>query len=255
MRLNHVCQASLMPHRWRCRCSSPPGLCLLGSRFHVSTLARGPAHSQLIQVDPHHGLANVRGHLCQDLGVVVVRDSLHDGLRTLLGVRGLEDAAADKDAVDAQLHAERCIRWRRDATRSEVHDWQLAIALGLLQEVQRSTHLLGQREQLVVIHGLQLSDLLMKGPDVPDGLDYVASACLALRADHAGALGNPAQGLTKISATANKGHLKLVLVHMVVLISHRQNLALVDAIDAEVLEDLRLHKVADAALGHHWDGH
>eukprot|EP00429_Kryptoperidinium_foliaceum_P129605 CAMPEP_0176272130 /NCGR_PEP_ID=MMETSP0121_2-20121125/45556_1 /TAXON_ID=160619 /ORGANISM="Kryptoperidinium foliaceum, Strain CCMP 1326" /LENGTH=208 /DNA_ID=CAMNT_0017612295 /DNA_START=235 /DNA_END=856 /DNA_ORIENTATION=+ len=108
----------------------------------------------------------------------------------LSGVLGLEDAAADEDAVHAQLHAQRGIGGRRNATRREVHDRQLALLLHLLQERQRRSHLLREGEQLVVVHRLQHADLLMQGPDVAHGLDDVARACLALRADHAGALGD-----------------------------------------------------------------
>ena len=42
---------------------------------------------------------------------------------------------------------------------------------------------------------------------------------------------------------------------MVRVVGGREHLALVDVVDLERLEDLRLDEVADAALGHHRDGH
>ncbi|CAL3966682.1 unnamed protein product [Diplocarpon coronariae] len=47
-----------------------------------------------------------------DLGVLVVRDSLHDRLRPLRRIPGLEDAAAHEDTVTAQLHHQRGVRRR-----------------------------------------------------------------------------------------------------------------------------------------------
>ena len=45
------------------------------------------------------------------------------------------------------------------------------------------------------------------------------------------------------------------LVDVEVLVGRRQHLGLVDVVDGERLEDLRLDEVADARLGHHRDGH
>ena len=51
------------------------------------------------------------------------------------------------------------------------------------------------------------------------------------------------------------GHREIVLVDVVLLVGRGQHLGLVDVVDAQRLQDLRLHEVADAALGHHRDGH
>mmetsp|Transcript_44521 Transcript_44521/g.111862 ORF Transcript_44521/g.111862 Transcript_44521/m.111862 type:complete len:401 (-) Transcript_44521:8-1210(-) len=231
------------------------GLRLLRGRLlHVAPLAVRPAHGQVIHVDARHGLAQVLGHLRQDLRVPEVGHRLDDGPRSLLGVVRLEDAAAHEDAVDAQLHAKCCVRGRGHPTRCEVHDGKLAVTLGLHHQVQRRAHLLREREDLVVVHGLQHADLLVQRADVAHGLDDVAGARLALRADHACSFSDTAESLTKVAASAHERHLELVLVHMVALVGHRQDLALVDAVDAQVLQNLGLDEVPDAALRHHRDG-
>mmetsp|Transcript_93294 Transcript_93294/g.291848 ORF Transcript_93294/g.291848 Transcript_93294/m.291848 type:complete len:375 (+) Transcript_93294:323-1447(+) len=227
---------------------------LLGIRLHVAALAGGPAHGELVEVDPDHGLTDVRGHLREGLRVLVVRHGLDDRLGALLGVGGLEDATADKDAVDPKLHAERRVGGCRHSAGGKVDDGKLAVALDPLQQVERRAHLLGQGEQLVLVHGLQLPDLLVQRPDVPHGLHHVARPRLALRPDHARALGDAPQRLGQVPAAADEGHLELVLVDVIALIRHRQDLALVNAVNAKLLEDLRLDKVPDAALGHDRDG-
>ena len=57
-----------------------------------------------------------------------------------------------------------------------------------------------------------------------DGLDNVAGARLALGSDHRGALGDAAQRLAEVAAAADERHLQLVLVHVVVLVGHREHL-------------------------------
>jgi hypothetical protein len=54
-----------------------------------------------------------------------------------------------------------------------------------------------------------------------DGLHDVSSSSLALGADHTGALGHAAQRLAEVSAAANKGNLKGVLVDVVHLVRGR----------------------------------
>ena len=48
---------------------------------------------------------------------------------------------------------------------------------------------------------------------------------------------------------------ELPLVDVMLEIGRRQHLGLVDVVDLERLEDLRLGEMADAALRHHGDGH
>ncbi len=90
---------------------------------------------------------------------------------------------------------------------------------------------------------------------MPHRLDDVATAGLALRADHRRALADAPQRLAQVAAAADERHAEIVLVDVEVLVGHRQDFALVDAVDAELLQDLRLGEVADAALGHDRDVH
>ena len=84
-------------------------------------------------------------------------------------------------------------------------------------------------------------------------VDDVAGAGLALRADHRRALGDPPQRLAEVRAAADERHGELPLVDVVLEVGRRQHLGLVDVVDLERLQDLRLGEVADAALGHHRD--
>mmetsp|Transcript_14527 Transcript_14527/g.41300 ORF Transcript_14527/g.41300 Transcript_14527/m.41300 type:complete len:277 (-) Transcript_14527:25-855(-) len=181
-----------------------------------------------------------------------MRGCLNDGSGALLWLCGLEYAAAHEDALHAHLHAQRGVRRRSDAARREVDDGQLAVLLHLLQELDGGADLLGVGVELVLVHHLDGPDLLVQGADVEDGRVHVAGAGLSLRADHAATLGDAPQRLAQVPAPAHEGHLELVLVDVVVVVRDREDLALVDAVDAELLEHLGLHEVADAALGHHW---
>ena len=90
---------------------------------------------------------------------------------------------------------------------------------------------------------------------VVDGVGDVAGAGLALGADHRRALVDAAQRLAEVGRTADERHRELPLVDVVGVVGRGEHLGLVDVVDAEGLEDLRLDEVADARLGHHRDGH
>ena len=72
-----------------------------------------------------------------------------------------------------------------------------------------------------------------------------------LGAHHGSAFGNTAQRLAKVTAATDKWGLELVLVDMMGLISHGEHLTLVDIVDLEALQDLRLDEMTNAALSHH----
>lgn len=115
----------------------------------------------------------------------------------------------------------------------------------------RLTHLnlLGVRVELLVIHASCPADLSLDSALVPDCLHDVARAGLALCADHGGALADAAEGLAEVAAAADKGNLEGVLVDVVLVVGGGEDLGLVDVVDVERLEDLRLDEVADTALG------
>ena len=111
---------------------------------------------------------------------------------------------------------------------------------------KRRLQLLGPLEQLGGIGLADLADVADDVAQVADGLDDVAGAGLALRADHAGALADAPQRLAEVGRAAHERHGERELVDVVGLVGGCQHFALVDVVDAERLEDLRLDEVADA---------
>ena len=85
------------------------------------------------------------------------------------------------------------------------------------------------------------------------GFDDVAGAGLALAADQARALADAPQRLAEVRRAAHERHRELPLVDVVRLVGRSQHLGLVDVVDAERLQHLRLGEVADAALRHDRD--
>src|SRR3954452_1750121 len=85
------------------------------------------------------------------------------------------------------------------------------------------------------------------------GLDDVARARLTLGPDHGRALVDAPQRLAEIAAAAHERDLERVLVDVIELVGGRQDFRLVDVVDADRLEYLRLDEVADARLGHDRD--
>ena len=104
-----------------------------------------------------------------------------------------------------------------------------------------------------VVGGLQRCDLAADGAHVLRGFGDVTGAGLALGADHRGALVDAAQRLAEVGGAADEGNVEGALVHVVGVIGGAEHLGLVDVVDAQVLEDARLHGVADAGLRHHRD--
>ena len=82
----------------------------------------------------------------------------------------------------------------------------------------------------------------------------VAGAGLALGPDHGRALGDAPQRLAEVGRPAHERHGELPLVDVVGVVGRGQHLGLVDVVDAEALQDLRLDEMPDAGLGHHRDG-
>src|SRR5262249_60733670 len=107
----------------------------------------------------------------------------------------------------------------------------------------------------VVPRALQLTDPAEAGSHVPYRVDDVAGSGLALGADHRRSLGDAPQRLAKVATPAYEGHRELPLVDVVLLVRGREHLALVDVVDLERLEHLRLDEVPDPGLRHDGDRH
>ena len=141
-----------------------------------------------------------------------------------------------------------------DAAGGEVGDGELAEFGDHADElIGRAVELGGVVELFVAEdgEGLDLADDLAH---VLDGVDDVAGAGFALGADHGGAFGDAAEGLAEVARAADKRGGEGVLVDVVGLVGGREDLGLVDEVDAEGLEDLGFGEVTDARLGHNRDG-
>ena len=81
----------------------------------------------------------------------------------------------------------------------------------------------------------EAADLAADRAHVAHGLDDVAGAGLALRADHRRALGDAPQRLAQVGGAADERHLERPLVDVVGLVGGREHLGLVDVVDLERL--------------------
>src|SRR5690606_14836059 len=218
-----------------------------------ATLGETVRRREVGHVDADHGLAQPARGIRDDARVVEERRGFHDRGGALRGLPRLEDAGSDEYAVRPELHHERRIRGRRDATRGEQHHRQLAGLGDLGHELVRGLQLLGGHVELVLGLGAQRVDLTGNGADVLGRLRHVARARLALRADHRGALGDAPQRLAQVGRAADEGSGETPFVDVVHIVGRREHLRLVDVVDAERLEHLRLDEVPDARLRHDRD--
>lgn len=211
-----------------------------------------------VAVDANHGLAESGAALSEHLGIAEVSDSTDNGLGSLGRVARLEDAAADKDTIAAELHHESGISRSGNTTSSEVDDRQTTQLGSLAQQLNVNLELAGE---LAKTHNAALSksslclgNVAVDSLHVADSLDDVTSAGLTLGSDHGSTLGNTAQGLAEVSAAADKGDAEGALLDVALVIGRGQDLGLVNVVDTQGLEDLALDKVANTGLGHDGDG-
>mmetsp|Transcript_3309 Transcript_3309/g.5706 ORF Transcript_3309/g.5706 Transcript_3309/m.5706 type:complete len:251 (+) Transcript_3309:562-1314(+) len=184
-----------------------------------------------------------------------MRHSLHAGLRALQRVPRFEDAAPHEHAIHTELHHEGAVRWAGDPARGEVHHGELPVLVHPLEELERALHVLGRHKQLVLLHGLDPADLRHERARVPHRFNDVACSRFALGAKHGRPLCDSAKSFAQVAAPAHERHRELVLVDVVVLVRHGEHLRLVDVVHLDGFQDLGLHVVADARLGHDGDGH
>src|SRR5437660_5367918 len=210
---------------------------------------------QLRGLDPDHGVAEILAHPREHVRILEVRRRLHDRARSLGGIARLENSGSDEDRFRAELHHERRVGGCRDAARGEVRHRQLAGLRDPAHEVVRRAERLRLGHQLFGAQRGQAPHAGDDGAHVADGLDDVAGAGLALGADHRRALTDPPEGLAEIATAAHEGNAERELVDVEVLVGGCQHLGLVDVVDRERFEDLRLHEMADAGLRHHRDRH
>ena len=126
--------------------------------------------------------------------------------------------------------------------------------MDVLHKVVRHLELLGLFIKLVFGHGDDLPDFAHHHAHMAHRLHDVARAGLALGTDHGSALRNAAERLAEVSRPADKGNGELGLIDVILIVGGREHFALVDVVDLDGLQDLRLDEVADAALRHDGDG-
>ncbi len=85
--------------------------------------------------------------------------------------------------------------------------------------------------------------------------DHVARPGFALGADHRRAFVDAAQRFAQVAAAADERHLELVLVDVVFLVGGGEYFALVDVVDSNRFQNLRLDEMPDAHFRHHRNGH
>ena len=169
------------------------------------------------------------------------------------GSSDLKMPEPDEHAVDAELHHERRVGRRREPAGREVHDRERPGRRDVAHELDRRAEVLGRRHVLLGAERGEPRHLAEHRALVANGLDDVAGARLALGADHRRALGDPAERLAEVASSAHERDGERPLVDVVLLVRGGEDLGLVDVVDAERLEDLRLDEVADPGLGHDRD--
>ena len=138
--------------------------------------------------------------------ILVVRGGVDDRPGPRGWVRGLEDPRADEHALGPELHHQRGVRRRGEAAGGEVDHRQAALGGDLANQLERRAQLLGGGRQLGPVHRREPPDPGLDRAHVPHGLDDVAGAGLALRADHGRALGDPPQRLAQVGGAAHERH-------------------------------------------------
>mmetsp|Transcript_4978 Transcript_4978/g.8849 ORF Transcript_4978/g.8849 Transcript_4978/m.8849 type:complete len:207 (-) Transcript_4978:40-660(-) len=87
-----------------------------------------------------------------------------------------------------------------------------------------------------------------------NSLNDITSTSFTLCSDHRSSFCDTSQGLAQVSAAADEWNLELVLVDVVNLVSWGENLALINVVNTNGLQNLGLDKVTDSSLGHHRNG-
>ncbi len=81
----------------------------------------------------------------------------------------------------------------------------------------------------------------------------IAGTCFTLGADHGSAFTDPAEGLSKVTAAADKGYFEVSLVDMEPVIGRGKHFTLINKVHVQRFKDLRFNKVTDPAFCHDRD--
>ena len=113
--------------------------------------------------------------------------------------------------------------------------------------------LLRRVEQLVLLQRCQPRNLLVHLAHMTYCLHHVAGTRLTLRANHRSTLVDTAQRLAQILRTADKRHSKFCFINMVYIVSRREHLALINIVNLQRLQNLRLNEMTNTHLSHNRD--
>src|SRR5918997_3980958 len=237
-----------------CRASTPTLGVAVSLSWPLPATGREPLSlREVAHLFADHRLSEALARLRDGLRVLEMGGGLHDRLGPGRRVVALEDAAPDEDPVGPELHHQRRVRRRGDATRREENHRQLPVLGDPAHQV------VGRAEVLRLGHEL-LRAKRRKAPNAPDygahvshGLDDVTGPGLSLGPDHGGTLADAPERLPEVRRPAHERHGEGPLVHVVGLVGGGEDLGLVYVVDLEGLEDLGLDEVTDAGLGHHGD--
>lgn len=207
----------------------------------------------LISAKPHE--TKQSEYLCKNLGVIVVRDRLYNGLGTLGRIarlsqcnqvqfgtfrptlndilrrfqnqRKLEAAKmrmeydilrSSRTTIATQLHHQCGVGRGSNTTSGEVDDRKTFETRSLLEQVEGSLNILRICVELFFAHNASLSDLAHNRTLVTDRFDHIAGTGFTLRTNEGGTLRDATQGFTEIASSTNERYLERMLVDVVLFV-------------------------------------
>ncbi|KAJ6362868.1 hypothetical protein OIU78_003123 [Salix suchowensis] len=175
-------------------------------------------------------------------------NSLNDSSPPLNRIPTLKNPGPNKHSITSQLHHQRCISRSSHSTRRELHDRQPPKLLCLHNQIIRRSKFLCKGKNLIIIHISQHPYIPHHRPDMPNSFNNVPRARLAFSPNHCRPFPYPPQGLTQISASANKRDAEIMFVNVVFFISQCKNLGFVNIIDTYRFKNLGFDEMPDSGL-------
>src|SRR3989338_182189 len=184
-----------------------------------------------------------------------MRHGIHYRLCRFARIRTLKYSGADEHTINAKLHAKGGISRRCDSSRGEIHNRQPLKLRRLNHKFLRYPICI--RYLLEFFHFANLQEsfyfpyLFIHCANMPDRLDNISAAGLALSTYHRRPFLDATKGFTQIALTANERHFEFSLINMKLFIRRSKNFAFIYKINFECFQYLRFHKMTYAALCHH----
>mmetsp|Transcript_30563 Transcript_30563/g.45614 ORF Transcript_30563/g.45614 Transcript_30563/m.45614 type:complete len:330 (-) Transcript_30563:111-1100(-) len=202
----------------------------------------------------NHGRSQSSTDLHENLWVLVVGHSLHNGSSTGLWVGRLKDSTSNEHSIHTKLHHKCGIRRCGNSTSGKVHHRKSSIIRNELDKFIRGPKLLGGNEEFILGHDRKSLNFRLNSSCMTDRLDNVSSPSLSLGTKHGRSLRTPTKCLSNVTTSTNKGNIEHILINMIDLICHGEHLTLINIINFTCLKNLCFDKVPDTSLGHDGDG-